>query len=70
MYNSTNRGSEGLEDQNQITVNGDKDCGPVSSMVTVERVATARLPTQIGDFTIIGYRSLVSDEEFRELAGG
>ena len=31
---------------------------------TIERVATARLPTEYGEFRIIGYRSLTSDEEF------
>lgn len=59
-----------MEDHNQDTVTVDKDCGPVSSMVTVERVASARLPTETGDFTIIGYRSLVSDEEFVVLMKG
>lgn len=37
---------------------------------TVERVAEARLPTELGDFRIIGYRSTVSDEEFVVLARG
>jgi len=31
---------------------------------TVEHVATARLPTRYGDFSISGYRSLSSSEEF------
>ncbi|MFN0138870.1 MAG: GTP cyclohydrolase II [Pyrinomonadaceae bacterium] len=31
---------------------------------TVERVATASLPTKYGDFKISGYRSVTSDEEF------
>lgn len=48
----------------------DEDCGPVSPMVSVERVASAKLPTEIGDFTIIGYRSLTSDEEFVVLTKG
>jgi 3,4-dihydroxy 2-butanone 4-phosphate synthase/GTP cyclohydrolase II len=34
--------------------------GPVS----VEKVADAALPTEIGEFRIAGYRSLTSDEEF------
>jgi 3,4-dihydroxy 2-butanone 4-phosphate synthase/GTP cyclohydrolase II len=38
--------------------------------VTVERVAEARLPTEFGEFRIIGYRSLTSDEEFVVLARG
>ncbi len=37
---------------------------------TIERVATARLPTEYGEFRIIGYRSLTSDEEFVALARG
>src|SRR5262245_66474887 len=37
---------------------------------TIERVAEARLPTEYGEFRIIGYRSLTSDEEFIALARG
>ena len=37
---------------------------------TVERVAEASLPTEFGDFQIIGYRSLVSSEEFVVLTRG
>jgi 3,4-dihydroxy 2-butanone 4-phosphate synthase / GTP cyclohydrolase II len=37
---------------------------------TIERVATARLPTENGEFSIIGYRSLTSDEEFVALVRG
>ena len=37
---------------------------------TVERVADARLPTDAGEFRIIGYRSLTSNEEFVVLARG
>jgi 3,4-dihydroxy 2-butanone 4-phosphate synthase/GTP cyclohydrolase II len=36
----------------------------------VERVAEARLPTDFGEFRIIGYRSLDSAEEFVALACG
>ena len=32
--------------------------------LSVERVAVAMLPTEWGDFSIAGYRSLTSDEEF------
>lgn len=42
----------------------DLDCPWSARSVTVERVATAKLPTQIGEFLITGYRSLNSDEEF------
>jgi GTP cyclohydrolase II len=37
---------------------------------TIERVAEANLPTEIGVFRIIGFRSLNSDEEFVALAKG
>jgi 3,4-dihydroxy 2-butanone 4-phosphate synthase/GTP cyclohydrolase II len=37
---------------------------------TVERVAEARLPTELGEFRIIGYRSLTTNEEFVVLARG
>ncbi len=40
------------------------------SETTVERVAEAKLPTEFGEFRIIGYRSLISDEEFVVLARG
>ena len=38
--------------------------------MSVERVATAKLPTKRGDFHITGYRSLTSDEEFVVLFKG
>ena len=37
---------------------------------TIERVADARLPTELGEFRIIGYRSLLSNEEFVVLSRG
>ena len=37
---------------------------------TVERVAEARLPTEFGEFRIVGYRSRNSDEEFVALVRG
>ncbi len=37
---------------------------------TIERVAEARLPTKFGEFRIIGYRSLVSNEEFVVMTRG
>ncbi|MDQ3042840.1 MAG: GTP cyclohydrolase II [Acidobacteriota bacterium] len=37
---------------------------------TIERIAEARLPTGLGEFRIIGYRSLVSNEEFVVLTRG
>src|SRR6266850_2966565 len=38
--------------------------------LSVERVATANLPTEWGDFKIAGYRSRISDEEFVVLFKG
>ena len=43
---------------------------PSAEGLSVERVATANLPTEWGDFQIAGYRSLVSDEEFVALYKG
>jgi 3,4-dihydroxy 2-butanone 4-phosphate synthase / GTP cyclohydrolase II len=40
------------------------DCPWTKRTITVEKVATANLPTERGDFKIAGYRSLTSDEEF------
>ena len=37
---------------------------------TVEQVAEAGLPTEIGEFRIIGFRSLISGEEFVALVKG
>lgn len=37
---------------------------------TVERIAEAKLPTDSGEFRIIGYRSTISEEEFVVLARG
>ena len=33
--------------------------------LTIERVAEARLPTETGEFRILGFRSLVSDGRVR-----
>jgi 3,4-dihydroxy 2-butanone 4-phosphate synthase/GTP cyclohydrolase II len=46
------------------------DCTWSRRALTVEKVATAKLPTKRGDFTIAGYRSLISDEEFVVLYKG
>jgi 3,4-dihydroxy 2-butanone 4-phosphate synthase/GTP cyclohydrolase II len=40
------------------------------SIKTIEHVAEAKLPTKFGEFRIIGYRSLVSSEEFVVLTRG
>jgi len=39
-------------------------------LLTVQRISTALLPTEIGDFLITGYRSLTSVEEFVVLHKG
>lgn len=52
------------------SVESDGDCPWSTKAITVERVATASLPTQIGQFHIAGYRSLNSDEEFVVLFKG
>lgn len=46
------------------------DCPWTDRSITVERVATADLPTEMGNFKIAGYRSLISDEEFVVLYKG
>ena len=47
-----------------------RDCRGCASLSTVGRVAEASLPTEFGDFQIVGYRSLTSDEEFVALVRG
>ena len=56
--------------QNSNLTENSSDCPWSSRAVTVERVATAKLPTQFGAFRIAGYRSLTSDEEFVVLYKG
>lgn len=46
------------------------DCPWSKQALTVERVSTARLPTEVGAFQIAGYRSTISDEEFVVLYKG
>ena len=45
-------------------------CENALSTLSVERVATAKLPTEFGEFKIAGYRSLTSNEEFVVLFKG
>ena len=45
-------------------------CPNSPGILTVERVAEAKLPTEWGDFRIAGYRSKISDEEFVVLFEG
>ncbi len=47
-----------------------QDCLPTTHTISVEKIATANLPTQIGQFKIAGYRSQTSDEEFVVLYKG
>ena len=47
-----------------------QDCLPATHPISVEKIAVARLPTQIGEFMIAGYRSLNSNEEFIALFKG
>lgn len=49
-------------DPTQCLQNGDT--------ISIERVAEAKLPTEYGDFRIIGYKSRTSDEEFVALVKG
>ncbi len=46
------------------------DCLPETHPISVEKVAAANLPTQIGKFVIAGYRSLKSNEEYVVLIKG
>ena len=45
-------------------------CPNSPGTLSVQRVAEAKLPTELGDFHIAGYRSLTSDEEFVVLYKG
>ena len=45
-------------------------CPWATQELSVERVAEARLPTEVGEFRIAGYRSRTSDEEFVVLFKG
>jgi 3,4-dihydroxy 2-butanone 4-phosphate synthase/GTP cyclohydrolase II len=46
------------------------DCPWSNQALTVERVSEARLPTEVGEFRIAGYRSKTSEEEFVVLFKG
>lgn len=47
-----------------------ESCPWAGQELSVERVAEARLPTEVGEFRIAGYRSRTSDEEFVVLFKG
>lgn len=36
----------------------------IEDALSIQKVAESRLPTEIGEFRIAGYKSLISDEEF------
>lgn len=46
------------------------ECNVDPAEITVERVAVAKLPTEIGEFKVAGYRSRTSPEEFVVLFKG
>ena len=56
--------------ENANLADSGSDCPWSGRAVTVERVASAKLPTKRGDFRIAGYRSLISDEEYVVLYKG
>ncbi|MFN2453504.1 MAG: GTP cyclohydrolase II [Pyrinomonadaceae bacterium] len=45
-------------------------CGEMPRELSVKRIATAKLPTEVGEFQIAGYRSIESNEEFVVLFKG
>lgn len=47
-----------------------EECLPRNHHISVEKVAVAKLPTEIGEFEIAGYRSISSNEEFVVLFKG
>ena len=53
-----------------MITNSSNNCQPNIPVISVEKVATADLPTQAGVFKIAGYRSLNSNEEFVVLYKG
>lgn len=56
----------------ETNLSGDNNhlCSSESVALTVERIAVANLPTQIGEFKLAGYRSKNSSEEFVVLYKG
>lgn len=55
---------------NSAQTEGASDCPWSERSISVEKVASAKLPTEFGEFRIAGYRSLTSDEEFVVLYKG
>jgi GTP cyclohydrolase II len=54
----------------QTVKNPSETCGDGIETLSVERVATASLPTEWGEFQIAGYRSLTNNEEYVVLYKG
>lgn len=62
-----------METETTTRVAASADANSLFSHVSegiVRRVAESRLPTEIGEFRLIGYQSLISDEEYVVLARG
>src|SRR5881394_3123962 len=64
LLRETSAGGEKLKEEATI------DCPWSRQVLTVERVSAARLPTEVGEFRIAGYRSKTSGEEFVALYKG
>src|ERR1044071_5083969 len=62
--------NDAAPENGEITAVNGEDCPWANQPRTVQRVATAKLPTKRGYFNIAGYRSLNSDEEFVVLYKG
>jgi 3,4-dihydroxy 2-butanone 4-phosphate synthase/GTP cyclohydrolase II len=56
--------------QTELKEEGQTTCPRSPRTLSVERVAEAHLPTEVGEFKIAGYRSLTSGEEFVVLFKG
>lgn len=52
------------------SADSDQCCSLKTNPLTVEKIATANLPTQTGEFKIAGYKSKISSEEFVVLYKG
>jgi GTP cyclohydrolase II len=63
-------GISAVEKPEFLTSPDGEDCPWAEQPRTVQRVASAKLPTKRGNFNIAGYRSLTSDEEFVVLYKG
>lgn len=62
--------SQALSMSRQSSDESGEEVGITSQAPTIARVSSARLPTDLGEFQIIGYRSLITSEEFIVLTRG